>query len=96
VAKRPASSAREKDEEYAVVAVLNAKLRVIAGSCDLQWIVQSRVTPRLWKSFAFCGTKEGLLLRLPPGGQGCEPKAWAVIEALLPYFRLSSLVTETM
>jgi hypothetical protein len=54
------------------------------------------ISPKLWKSFAYCATREGLLLRLPPGGQGCEPKAWTVIEALPPYFRLSSLVTETM
>jgi hypothetical protein len=87
VAQRHASSAREKDEAYgAVVAVLNAKLRVIAGSCELQWVVQSRITPKLWKSFAYCATREGLISRLPKGGQGCEPKAWAVIEALPDYF----------
>ncbi|MGA9267751.1 MAG: hypothetical protein WBS14_15255 [Rhodomicrobium sp.] len=30
-------------------------------------------------------TKEGLLLRLPEGGYGCDPEAWAVIEALPDY-----------
>ena len=33
-------------------------------------------------------TKEGLLLRLPEGGYGCDPEAWAVIEALSDYSQM--------
>jgi len=61
-------------------------LRVIRGACGLQWIAQKRASPTLWKSFAFCATKEGLLLRLPKGGRGCNPEARAIIEALPAYF----------
>jgi hypothetical protein len=81
------ASSREIDDDYGgVVAVLNSKLRVIRGSCGLQWIVQTRGTAELWRSFAYCGTKEGLLLRLPKGGDGCDPEAWAVIKGLPDYF----------
>jgi hypothetical protein len=81
------ASNRETDESYrGVVAVLNGKLRVIRGSCDLQWVIQKRKNPLMWISFAYCATREGLLLRLPKGGQGCDPEAWAVIEALPEYF----------
>jgi hypothetical protein len=59
------ASNRETDETYGgVVAVLNGKLRVIAGSCGLQWVIQKRKNPLIWSSFAFCGTKEGLILRI--------------------------------
>jgi hypothetical protein len=76
-------SNRETDETYrGVVAVLNAKLRVVAGSCGLQWVIQKRRNQFVWSSVAFCGTREGLMRNLPAGGQGCDPEAWAVIEAL--------------
>ncbi len=81
------TSSRETDEGYgAVVAVLNPKLRVVAGSCGLQWIVQKRKNPLTWTSFTYCGTKEGLLMRLPKNGRGCTPEAWTEIEALPDYF----------
>ena len=52
------TSSRETDEGYgAVVAVLNPKLRVVAGSCGLQWIVQKRKNPLTWSSFAFCANQ---------------------------------------
>ena len=80
-------SAREENDNYKdVVAVLTPKLRVIRCRDGLQWIVQRQNNKRgglpIWSSFAFCGTKEGLLMRLPKGGQGCYPEAWAAIEAL--------------
>ena len=84
---RNASLAREESEGYAgVVAVLNSRLRVIRGKCGLQWIAQKKERPTRWTSFAYCATKEGLLLRLPKGGYGCNPEAWAIIEALPIYF----------
>jgi hypothetical protein len=80
-------SNRETDETYrGVTAVLNSKLRVISGSCGLQWVIQKRKNPLTWISFAYCATKEGLLLRLPKKGQGCNPAAWAIIEALPDFF----------
>ena len=83
----PASARSEESDAYAeVVASLNPKLRVIRGKCGLQWIVQAKNRPTRWSSFAFCGTKEGLLLRLPKDGQGCDPAAWRTIEALPDYF----------
>ena len=52
------------DDTYgAVVAVLNAKLRVIRGNCGLQWIAQTR-GPKTWRCFSFCATREGLLVRI--------------------------------
>lgn len=81
------ASNRETDETYTgVVAVLNAKLRVIAGSCGLQWGIQKRKSPLMWISFAYCATREGLLLRLPKDGCGCGPEPWAIIQALPDYF----------
>ena len=76
------ASNRETDETYrGVVAALNSKLRVIAGSCGLQWIVQKRRNQLTWNSCAYCGTKEGLLLQIPKDGYGCDPEAWAVSSA---------------
>ena len=81
------ASSRETDETYGgVVAVLNDKLRVVVGSCGLQWVVQKRKNPLAWGSFAFCATKEGLLLRLPKHGQGCAAESLAIIQALPDYF----------
>ena len=81
------ASNRETDETYGgVVAGLNSGLRVIRGSCGLQWVAQRRKNPLIWASFAFCATKEGLLLRLPKDGRDCAPEAWAVIAALPDYF----------
>ena len=92
-APHPLNSAagREESDDYGgAVAILNPKLRVIRGKCGLQWIAQHQGGRRngepLWKSFAYCATKEGLLLRLPKGGDGCDPEAWAAIEALPEYF----------
>jgi hypothetical protein len=85
--KPDVAAAREESDTYGgIVAVLNPKLRVIRGKCNLQWIAQRQNTERngapVWKSFAYCGTREGLLLRLPKRGYGCDPDAWAIIEAL--------------
>jgi hypothetical protein len=56
----------------------------------LQWIIQRPNGKRnglpIWTSFAYCGTKEGLLLRLSECGYPCDPEAWARIEALPDYF----------
>ena len=90
----PANSRGEESDCYGeIVALLNPKLRVIRGKCGLQWIVQAKNRPTRWTSFAYCGTKEGLLLRLPKGGQGCDPAAWKIIEALPDYFRAGSPVS---
>jgi len=79
------ASNRETDETYgSVVAVLNSGLRVVRGACGLQWVVQRRKNPLIWASFAYCATKEGLLLRLPKDSRGRE--AWATIAALPAYF----------
>jgi hypothetical protein len=87
----PASGRSEESDNYGeVVAVLDPKFRVIRSRCGLQWIAQRQNGKRngaaIWTSFAYCGTKEGLLLRLPKAGHGCDPKAWAVIEALPDLF----------
>jgi hypothetical protein len=89
------ASNRETDETYgAIVAVINPELRIVTGSCGLQWIVQRRRNPLTWTSFAFCKTKEGLLLRLPKGGNGCDPEAWALIESLPDYLPKQAKATK--
>jgi len=45
----------------AVIALLTDGLRVVRA--DRQWIIQQR-SAKTWSSFAYCATKEGLLLRL--------------------------------
>ena len=103
LAVAPEISARtgETDEAYgAVLATLKGKLRVIHSRDANQWILQSRKSPTRWESFAYCGTKEGLLLRIKEHLQGrdeilpletlasrdCDPVAWAAIEALPEYY----------
>ena len=44
-----------------VIALLTDGLRVVRS--DRQWIVQQR-GPKTWASFAYCATREGLLLRI--------------------------------
>ena len=84
--RAPATPEREENDTYSgVVALLNPKLRVICGACGFQWIVQQKRGAR-WSSFAYCATKEGLLLRLPKNGCGCDPGAWCNIAALPDYF----------
>lgn len=91
----PDLPSEESDDYFPVVARLTPDLRVICCQDDIQWIAQSRndgwteqseEEAQTWSGFAFCGTKEGLLMRLPHGGYGCDPEAWAIIEALPPYF----------
>jgi hypothetical protein len=92
----------ENDDDYgAIVAVLTGKLRVIQGRCGLQWILQSSYGSKgKWKSLAYCGTKEGLILRLKEHLQGrdaviplaelakrCDPIEWKKVEALPDFCR---------
>ncbi len=44
-----------------VIAILTDGLRVVRS--DRQWIVQQR-NAKTWSSFAYCATKEGLLVRI--------------------------------
>jgi hypothetical protein len=96
----------ENDDDYeAVVANLTDKLRVIQGRCGLQWILQSSYGSKgKWKSLAFCGAKEGLLLRLKEHLQGrfdriplaelakrCDLAEWAKVEALPDFFPKESV-----
>ena len=73
----PASN-RETDETYGgVVAALNSKLRVVSGSCGLQWIVQKRKNPLAWGHYLRCqralpSNSVPLLLR-PPCPPNLEP-----------------------
>ena len=81
-------SAREESDNYKdVVAVLNPKLRVILAKDDLQRIVQRQNNKRgglpIWSSFAFCATKEGLLLRIKEHWQQTSHK-----RELIPLERL--------
>jgi hypothetical protein len=72
------ASNREEDETYGgIVAVLNPNLRIIRGSCGIQWILQRRKNPARWLSIAYCGTKEGLLLRIKDHLQ--PPKAKQIL-----------------
>ena len=62
---RSGAECREESDDYReVVAILNPTLRLIKGRCGLQWIVQEKTRPSRWESIDFCGTKEGLLLRV--------------------------------
>jgi len=66
LAVAPAFSAHrgESSEAYPhVVARLTPKLRVIDDH-SLHWILQVRKSLTRWESFAYCATKEGLLLRI--------------------------------
>jgi hypothetical protein len=90
ISKQDVSAREEADNYRDVVAVLNPELRVIRSGCNLQWIAQRQSGHRngvpIWKALAFCGTKEGLLLRLPKNGHGCTSEAWTIIEALPDYY----------
>jgi hypothetical protein len=59
-----------------VICALDPQRRLIEWGGS--WILQRRRSSR-WKSFAYCGTKEGLLLRLP---SPISPEAQAIIDAL--------------
>ena len=100
------SRSEESDNYGAIVAVLTPRLRIIRSRCDIQWIAQRlngmRNGAPKWSGFAFCGTKQGLLLRikehlqprdaktiLPPEwlvSRYCDPEAWGNIEALPAYY----------
>ena len=44
-----------------VVAIITDGLRVVRGTRE--WILEYR-EPKKWKAFAYCATKEGLLVRI--------------------------------
>lgn len=92
---------RENSDAFGgVVAGLNLKLRVVQNG--LQWILQAKRGAE-WKNFAYCATKEGLLLRikghLQPAkarqivsldilaARYCDAAAWRVVEGLPEYFK---------
>jgi hypothetical protein len=95
-----AQGSEENDNYPGVVVVLNPALRIIRSRCDLQWILQRKNRPTRWSSIAFCGTKQGLLMRIKEHLQGpdkisplavllqrdCDLTAWAAIEALPDYY----------
>lgn len=100
--KLSASARSEESDDYKdAVARLNPALRVIRSRCDLQWILQKKNRPTRWSSIAYCGSKEGLLLRIKEHLQGPDkilpladllkiyrvpPEAWNTVEALPDYF----------
>jgi hypothetical protein len=92
---------KENSDAYAgVVCVLNPKLRIIRNS--LQWVLQAKRGAE-WKNFAYCATKEGLLLRikghLQPAkarqivpldilaARYCDAAAWSVVGGLPEHFK---------
>jgi len=96
------SQSETGDDCEGFIALLNSKLRVIIGSCGLQWLLQNR-SPSQWRNVAYCATKEGLLLRVKAHLQAhsgekttlpldvlvsryCDPAAWATIQALPEFF----------
>jgi len=69
---QPKRRVSETADEYpAVVAVLDAKTRVIECAAGIQWIVQVRRREGRWpwESVSFCRTKEALLRCASPHGQ---------------------------
>ena len=63
VSRRTRPPSEASDDYPAIVAVLDAKTRVIAA--DIQWIIQ-RPRGRVWGSQYFCRTKMGLLFYAKP------------------------------
>jgi hypothetical protein len=102
----------ESAEAYPrVSARLTHRLRVIEGACRLQWLLQVRKSLTRWETIAYCATKAGLLLRikehLQPRGTKeilplqeiaklCDPKAWAIVEALADDIRDHIAIEDTV
>jgi hypothetical protein len=68
---------REESDNYKdVVAILTPKLRVIRCRDGIQWIVQRQNNKRgglpIWTSFAYCATRQGLLIRIRDHLQAME------------------------
>ena len=64
IAESPSVAVRASSEPGdTVLTELTAELRVVRS--PLQWILQSRIGgAKSWKNIAFCGTKEGLRMRI--------------------------------
>ena len=78
----PRSLGSEKSENYgAVVAVLNPKLRVIRGACNLQWIVREKNRRRDGKASpiaslrkaCFCACRRTAAVAIRPPWQSLGP-----------------------
>ena len=59
----PATSHRESDDAYPVVAQISDRVRVISCRDDIQWIVQKRVnkSTHSWRGKSFCRTRAALI-----------------------------------
>ena len=62
-ARAPATSHRESDDTYPVVAQISDRVRVINCRDDIQWIVQKRVnkSTHSWRGKSFCRTRAALI-----------------------------------
>jgi len=68
----------EKNDDYRfVVAVLNARWRVIGCVGGIQWILQCYGGPNSWRSRYFCRTREGLALCIHEYAGQIDGVAWA-------------------
>jgi hypothetical protein len=78
---------REEDEAYPnIVAVLNARWRVIVCRTGIQWILQRRAGTRhgrpRWDGNSYCQTREALLRCISERAGPCDPSALANIASL--------------
>lgn len=82
----PEISHRESDDGYAsVVAVLNARWRVIECKDRIQWILQfakSRRDTRVWEGRSFVRSREGLFRVVSHHAGPVSPDALAILQFL--------------
>jgi hypothetical protein len=85
------------DGHSRVVAILNGKWRVIECRDRVQWILQSRDSPKpeagLWRGRSYCRTKEALL-RVCATHAG--KIAAAMLAALPDWIEFSNLPTQSL
>ena len=82
MAEKPTSNREGADDYGRVVVRLDERTRIIAGACDIQWVLQTR-NSRQWVGKMFFRSKAGLL-------RYCHPKpgseAAAILDALPEMF----------
>jgi hypothetical protein len=79
--EKPTSNREGADDYGRVVVTLDDRTRVIAGACDIQWVLQTRDS-RQWVSKLFFRSKAGLLRYT---GGACAEAA-AILESLPAMF----------
>lgn len=81
--------ARETSDAYIRVITIFGRYRVVVGTCNHQWIVQTRRGTE-WRAVGYFRTRSGLLGLWHRLNKACECESWPELERLPEFFAMEA------